>query len=422
MDEMPRSRDRTSGRGAPRRGGLPAGHPGHRVLARYAVGVAVAVAAVALAVAFRDVLGSSRFLLLYPAVALAAWFGGFGPGLLAATIAALGVDLWLIGPPGGQPMGADEITVLVLFLGLAGLVSYLTSAERAARLQAEARTREVALLAEQLQEQALELEQQLDESLKLQQELEEQRSLLTEARDEAEQANRAKADFLTVMSHELRTPLNAISGYSQLLELGVRGEINEQQRLDLERIQSSSHHLMSLINQILTFARIDAGEVRLERKPVQVAAVFEEAEALVRPQLSAKRIAFVREPAPSELVLWADPEKLKQILLNLLSNAVKFTPEGGTVRVRAQADGERAHLLVEDSGPGIPPASIEHIFDPFYQVDRGLTSRHEGAGLGLAISRDLARAMGGDLSAEPGNPGARLRLTLQRAPDGQGAP
>jgi len=243
------------------------------------------------------------------------------------------------------------------------------------------------------------------------------------ARAEAEEANRAKTEFLAVMSHELRTPLNAIGGYTQLLELGIRGDVTAEQKLDLQRIQRSARHLLSLINQILNFAKLDAGQVQIERKRVHVAEALADLELLVGPQLAAKGIAFRHKRPAADLVAWCDPEKLQQILLNLLSNAIKFTPAGGTVSVWADAQGEFADIRVDDNGRGIPSEKLERIFEPFVQLDRELTSQQEGAGLGLAISRELARAMGGDLRAERrASGGARFRLTVPLARDARKRP
>jgi len=220
-----------------------------------------------------------------------------------------------------------------------------------------------------------------------------------EARAQAERANRAKTEFLTMMSHELRTPLNAIGGYAQLLTLGVRGPVTEEQRLDLERIDRSQRHLLSLINDILNFAKIEAGHVALEVRPVPVYALLRDVEPLVAPQLRAKALRYVDDTTGCDLVVRVDPEKTQQILLNLLSNAIKFTEPGGTISVACAAGVDVAHVTVTDTGSGIPPDKLAAIFEPFVQVERHFASAHEGTGLGLAISRDLARRMGGELSA-----------------------
>ena len=217
------------------------------------------------------------------------------------------------------------------------------------------------------------------------------------ARDEAERANRSKGEFLAVMSHELRTPLNAIGGYAELIELGMRGPVTEQQRADLERIQQSQRHLLGLINQVLNYTRVDAGAVRYEIADVPVAEALSAAEALVLPQVRAKGLGYVLGTCPPGLVARADREKLQQILLNLLSNAIKFTEAGGEVRVSCASRGATVAIDVSDTGIGIAPEKLASIFDPFVQVDQRLTRPHEGVGLGLAISRDLARGMGGDL-------------------------
>ena len=238
------------------------------------------------------------------------------------------------------------------------------------------------------------------------------------ARAEAEAANQAKAQFLATMSHELRTPLNAIGGYAELIELGIHGPITQGQREALERIQRSQRHLLGLINGVLNYAKVDAGAVRYDIEAVVVADVLLTCEALVQPQVRSRGLELAHptcECAPRTTVR-ADREKLQQILLNLLSNAIKFTEARGSVTMScAPLDDERVAIRVRDTGIGIASDRLEAVFHPFVQIDSALTRTNEGVGLGLAISRDLARGMGGDLTAEstPGH-GSMFTLVLPR--------
>ena len=275
------------------------------------------------------------------------------------------------------------------------------------------------------------LEEQAEESAALTEELETANQHLNEAmldaeqareraeaaRVEAEEANKAKAEFLASMSHELRTPLNAIGGYAQLLAEGIRGPINDAQRYDLERIKRGQHTLLALINDILNFAKIEAGRVRFEPKDVPMITVLGQLEALVAPQLLQKRLHYQNNCGDPSYTAYVDPERLQQILLNLLSNAVKFTPDGGEITLDCSATDDEMHVRVSDSGVGIPADKLDSIFEPFVQLDRGQSSTHAGTGLGLSISRDLARAMRGELSAEsPADAGSTFTLKLPRRP------
>jgi PAS domain S-box-containing protein len=221
------------------------------------------------------------------------------------------------------------------------------------------------------------------------------------ARAEAERANRAKGDFLAVMSHELRTPLNAIGGYAELLEMGVSAPLAATQLEYVARIQRSQRHLLGLINSVLNFARIEGGHIEYDIRAVPVTDLIALVEPLIMPQLAARPLTYRFESAEAGLVVRADAEKVTQILLNLMSNAVKFTLPGGSVTIRAERTGvggnDAVAISVTDTGIGIPLDRIGAVFDPFVQVDARLTREQQGAGLGLAISRDLARGMGGEL-------------------------
>jgi signal transduction histidine kinase len=222
------------------------------------------------------------------------------------------------------------------------------------------------------------------------------------AKDVAERANRAKSDFLAAMSHELRTPLNAIGGYTQLIALGVHGPITEAQEVALSRVQRSQQHLLSLINDVLNFAKLEAGRVEYHIEDVDLARIAHAVAPMVEPQLAERELAYVERVEPG-LMARADIDRLQQIVLNLLSNAVKFTERGGQITLEASHaadDPTRVQIRVTDTGIGIARDKLESIFDPFVQAHRNLTRSTEGTGLGLAISRDLARAMKGELRVE----------------------
>jgi signal transduction histidine kinase len=237
------------------------------------------------------------------------------------------------------------------------------------------------------------------------------------ARQQAEEASRAKSEFLAVMSHELRTPLNAIGGYAELMEMGIRGPVTAQQRADLHRIQQSQRHLLGLINEVLNYAKLETGTVHFDVADVRVREALAGAEALVAPQAQAKGLDLVVRPCAPSLAVRADAEKLRQVLVNLLSNAIKFTDRGGRVELGCTPSATEVAIHVRDTGIGIAADQLGRIFEPFVQVRADLTRTAEGTGLGLAISRDLARGMGGDLTAvSTVGAGSTFTLTLPTAP------
>jgi len=231
----------------------------------------------------------------------------------------------------------------------------------------------------------------------------------------SDEANRTKSQFLAAMSHELRTPLNAIGGYTDLLTMGVRGSVTEQQLEDLQRIKRSQQHLLGIINDILNFSRVEAGQITYDYSTVPMSAVIETVGQMIEPQAAAKGLELAVRECPEAVAAWADQAKVEQILINLLSNAVKFTEQGKVTLECDWHDSQRVSIAVSDTGVGIPPDHLEKIFEPFVQVGRSLTQSQEGTGLGLAISRDLARGMGGDIFVTSEHQkGSRFTLILPR--------
>jgi len=276
-------------------------------------------------------------------------------------------------------------------------------------------------LSEQLQEQAVELEQQVEEAQSLQEELEQTNDELhraaenaRDAQARAESANRAKSVFLATMSHELRTPLNAIAGYLDLLRLGLRGPLTEEQRTDLDRIKRNQETLLRLIEDVLDFAKLESGRVEYRLADLPIDELLRTLETFVAPLLDKKGITYHFAPCGDGLVARADRDKVEQIMLNLLSNAAKFT-DHGRIEVRCTSRDDKVVIDVVDTGRGISSELLATIFEPFVQGEQELTRTAEGTGLGLSISRQLARGMGGDVlvRSESGS-GSTFTLVLPR--------
>jgi len=295
----------------------------------------------------------------------------------------------------------------------------------AAREKLDTHRKELEAANAQLEQQALELElsqQQLNEHAieleALNQALNERSTQLETQRTIAQDANHAKSAFLASMSHELRTPLNAIGGYVQLIEMGIHGPVTPGQADALAKVARSQRHLLRLINEVLNLAKIEAGSVNYDSRPIVLRDVVNAVFPMIEPQVRDRGLTSEIDVSP-QLVALADRDKTEQILLNLLSNAVKFTNAGGCIRIAAGDGGGspgRVWLQVEDTGVGIPPDKLESVFDPFVQVDVSAARRAEGTGLGLAISRDLALGMKGQLSVKSiQQHGSTFRLTLPAA-------
>ena len=286
-----------------------------------------------------------------------------------------------------------------------------------AKRAAEEVSAELRASQEKLEEQAVELEAQSEELRTINEDLLDRSEELERLRVMAEDANGAKSTFLAMMSHELRTPLNAIGGYVQLIEMGIHGPVTEAQHSALDRISRAQGHLLRLVNEVLNLARIESGTVDYDVVTLALRDVVESVEPLVAPQIAAHRLRF-ETSVSGAIIARADREKLGQVLLNLLSNAIKFTPPDGLIRVDAGQDPRdpaRVFITVRDTGTGIPAERLAQVFDPFVQVSMSHARRAEGTGLGLTISRDLARGMGGDLTVKSAlGHGSTFTLRLPR--------
>jgi signal transduction histidine kinase len=249
-------------------------------------------------------------------------------------------------------------------------------------------------------------------------ELTERNTRLEEQQSALERAARLKNEFLATMSHELRTPINAILGYNSLLRDGLFGQLTARQQDALDRMRTAAEHLLSLINDVLDLSRVEAGKVALNPTDIEWVPFLEALSEPVRTMAARKSLAYSVSIAPGLPGIRADPVRLRQVLLNLLTNAVKFTDRGWIeLRVALSHGSNRVHIDVSDTGIGIDESYLDVIFEEFTQVDQSSTREHGGAGLGLAISRRLIRAMGGALTVTsvPGR-GSTFRVELPITP------
>jgi signal transduction histidine kinase len=231
---------------------------------------------------------------------------------------------------------------------------------------------------------------------------------------DAKAASDAKSAFLSTMCHELRTPLNAVDGFLSLLEMEIRGSLSDEQRDYVRRARRAGRHLLHIVEDLFDLARIERGRITVEQARFDAGDPLRQAAEIVRPQIRGAHVRLLIDETATGAVALGDPDRVRQILINLLGNAAKFT-EQGEIRIAMELDDATVRYVVSDTGPGIAAAQLGRIFEPFYQVDGRLSRANTGAGLGLAVSRSLARAMGGDLAATSTiGSGSVFTLTLAR--------
>jgi PAS domain S-box-containing protein len=287
------------------------------------------------------------------------------------------------------------------------------AAEEAARATAESHAAQLAKLNRELAEktalleqQTITLAQQHAESEAVKQELQRANAQLRismeeahVARLEAESANEAKSTFLAIMSHELRTPINAIIGYTELIGEQIVGPLNEIQRSQLDRVRTSAGHLLSLIENVLTLSRVEAGKETIRIETVDANALLHDSAALVAPSAATKGLRFSTRALDAPYSIATDPTKVRQILINLLSNSVKFTEEG-RISLELRLAGSDVEFVVHDTGIGIPANLLPRVFEPFWQASQSHATRRPGVGLGLSVAQHLAGLLGGAISVE----------------------
>jgi signal transduction histidine kinase len=235
------------------------------------------------------------------------------------------------------------------------------------------------------------------------------------ARRDAERANMSKANFVATISHELRTPINAVIGYTDLLSQGIDGPVNELQQARLGRMRASGAHLLALIDELLGYARIEAGEETVRPEHVILRDVLSQSLEIVRPLAALKGLTLRVEGLEAPMALYTDPLKLRQILVNIIANAVKFTEHGDVaVLLRAERVADEVTLFIEvrDTGVGIAVDDREHVFDPFWQKDPTARNTAGSSGLGLSVARQLARLLGGDVVVSASAPGQGSTLMI----------
>ncbi len=244
--------------------------------------------------------------------------------------------------------------------------------------------------------------------------IERQTRELAEAVEQAREANRLKSQFLATMSHELRTPLNAIIGFTEVMMMGLTGEVSPQAQHTTQRIHHNSERLLKLIDDLLDISKIEAGRVEVLRQPVEPASLLGDVRLALQPQADEKRLDLITEVdmnLPPQIV--GDPQRLEQIILNLGTNAIKFTEQGKVVITLRRFDSDQWGIVVEDTGIGIPAHAQEFVFEKFRQVDGTSRRAYGGTGLGLAIVKELALLMDGNVrvESEP-NIGSTFTVTL----------
>ncbi len=310
---------------------------------------------------FWEHIHSHKFLFFYPAVMASGWFSGRLGALITTVISSVACYFFLLEPTRlTETLSRDEIIPLVVFVAIGFMISHYLHVEERVISALELKTREL------------------------------------------EESNLARTSFLAYVSHEIRTPLNAILGYAQLLE---NATIEGENRAMLHRIRSSGDYLLSILNKILDFKKMEASLLKLDPKPIDLIGLFKEIDHTLKPSVEAKCLKMRLElPDLSHLHVQVDALRIRQILINLCSNATKFTETGSvTLRLRLlHMDEQQVSVLIEvqDTGIGIPESRIPSLFNPFTQADASIAGRFGGSGLGLSIVKQLVELMGGKLGVE----------------------